>query len=389
LSEIALGHLRHLAAVIGPRGSCTEDERRAHAYCREKLEELGYDVRWEAFRSPRSGWHPSAVAFGLAMVAEILFLTGIRAATAVALGLVLFSLASLLLLLGHRRTPLRWVLPKGESQNVWARVPPREEPRRTLVLAAHVDSHRTVFAMASKTRFVLFRLFGQLTAVAMAGLLVVFAVALFERFALLTPLSLICAAIVLISLALSLWPDLTRYVAGANDNASGAAAVLELAARLKDEPLEHTEVCVLITGCEEVGGLGAAAFAAAHPELDDADYLVVDGIGAEETEPRYLLDETLFLPVKSHPALVAVARRVAEEGSFAARPMRFKGMSDMSPLTTAGRRAISFGTFRARDGMIPNWHQQSDTFERIDPAVLDNALEYVWAVARALDQSAR
>jgi hypothetical protein len=383
----ALNHLQHLATSIGARGSCTDAERRAHQYCRDVLEDLGYAVHWEPFRSPRSGWLPSALAFGLVLVAELLSLTLDRAALVVSIALVLFSLVSLLLLLSHRRTPLRRLVPRGESQNIWAKAEPHGDLRGTIALVAHADSHRTVFSMASKKRFTLFRRFGQLTAIAVVALLVVFVVELFDPSGTLRLVSLIPAAVVAVSFLLSVWPELTDYVVGANDNASGAAAALALAARVKDEPLAHSAVCIVLTGCEEVGGIGAAALVAAHPELADADYLVVDSISGPETRPHYVRDETLLLPVKSDPGLIEVAARVARENErYGARPARFKAMTDMSPITTAGRRALSFVGLRPHDGMVPDWHQRSDTIERVDAAALETGVDFVWDVVRALDR---
>ena len=49
-------------------------------------------------------------------------------------------------------------------------------------------------------------------------------------------------------------------VPGANDNASGVAAVATLATELQAEPLTPTRVICLFTGCEEAGVLGADAF---------------------------------------------------------------------------------------------------------------------------------
>ena len=40
---------------------------------------------------------------------------------------------------------------------------------------------------------------------------------------------------------------------GANDNASGVAAVLDVARALAAEPLDHVEVHVGLVGCEESG----------------------------------------------------------------------------------------------------------------------------------------
>src|SRR5688572_14798696 len=174
MSDIALKHLKYLATEIGPRGSCTEGERRGHAYCKEVLEALGYRVHWETFRSPRSGWLPNALAFALVLLAEALFFLPKPWGPLVAALTVLFSLVSLLLLITHRWSPLNLLVPNGQSQNVWVRAEPATTLKRTFVVAAHVDSHRTVCAMRDKTTFKIFRVLGQLTGAALAGLLVIF-----------------------------------------------------------------------------------------------------------------------------------------------------------------------------------------------------------------------
>ena len=38
----ALRHVEHFANSLGPRGSCTPQEKAAHDYCQATLEELGY-----------------------------------------------------------------------------------------------------------------------------------------------------------------------------------------------------------------------------------------------------------------------------------------------------------------------------------------------------------
>ena len=384
MSVIALNHLKYLASDIGPRRSCTGAERRAHSYCKEVLEAIGYQVHWETFRSLRSGWLPNALAFGLVLLAEFLSFTAKPLGPLAAAVIVLFSLVSLLLLITHRWSPLNLLVPNGQSQNVWAPVEPPNNTRWTFIVAAHVDSHRTACVMRDKKTFTLFRILGQITGTVTAGLLIIFIVSAFRPSDDLTLVSMILSAVVLLSFVVALWPEFTSFVAGANDNASGTAAVLEFAARLKKDPLKHSAVCLLLTGCEEVG-MGAKAFVAAHPELAHAEYLVVDGISGSDTKPSYMIDETLLFPVKSDPELLAVARQVAyEHASYGAGPVHFKGMTDMSPIATAGKRAISFANFRL-DGMVPNWHQHSDTFDRVDARALDNSMDYIWEVMQALD----
>ena len=69
-------------------------------------------------------------------------------------------------------------------------------------------------------------------------------------------------------------------VPGASDNASGAAVALQLAAECAAAPLEHTEVDVLITSCEESGLLGAQAYARRHRlRAAETTFLNFDTVG--------------------------------------------------------------------------------------------------------------
>src|SRR4051794_41871837 len=82
-----------------------------------------------------------------------------------------------------------------------------------------------------------------------------------------------------------------QEVPGANDNASGAAVAAQLAAECAERPLEHTEVRLLVTSCEESGLLGAQAYARAHEhEARHTTFLNFDTVGGD-VPLTYLLKE--------------------------------------------------------------------------------------------------
>ncbi len=389
MTDLTLEHIKHFAEEIGPRGSCTEAERKGHEYCRKVLGELKYDVHWEEFRAPLSAWQPFALATGIVLGATLISLIdGIGPLAAAALTLI--AIVSFFLHATHRDNPLLWFLPAGESQNVWVKAESKKEPKRTVVIDAHVDTHRTAWAMSGKGPFTFLQVLTTVGPVAMVALLVVFVMRIFGASPVLETISLALAAIVLITFVFVLLPDLTKFVPGANDNASGAATVLDFAARLKKKPLENTEVFLLLSGSEEVGAFGARAFVAAHPELTDVDYLVVDNIGGKDTLAHYILDETLVMPVKSDPGLLALAREVADQnGDVQAQPKNLRGAyTNMTPISMAGRRGIAFVNYRPSDGMIPDWHQQTDTVDRLDLDILTGTQDYIWEIVEALDKQA-
>src|SRR6185503_7981511 len=101
-------------------------------------------------------------------------------------------------------------------------------------------------------------------------------------------------------------------VPGANDNASGAAVAAQLAAECAANPLEHTDVHLLVTSCEESGLLGAQAYARAHgQDAAGTTFVNFDTVGGD-VPLTYILQEGG--PARSWPAsprLVQLAEAIA------------------------------------------------------------------------------
>ena len=109
-------------------------------------------------------------------------------------------------------------------------------------------------------------------------------------------------------------------VPGANDNASGVAALLAVVTRLAAEPLDDVDVIALVPGCEESGMGGMAAWLRAHGGgFDPATTLVVglDTVGSGE--PIVLEAEGGLWPVRYRDEDVELAERAAERDGVALR----------------------------------------------------------------------
>lgn len=394
MSDTALKHVEHLTNTIGPRGSTTPGEKKAHEYCQETLEGLGYEVHREEFYSPTSGWHPYALALGLMVVADLLFWffgptdnTQIGALAAALLGAV--TVVSFFLQITHRDNPLRWFLPVGSSQNVWAVARPGGEVKRRLVVTGHVDTHRTALAMQSTRLWQIFRLLTTASGIANVALVGLFVYGIFSPDLLLRQIALYLGIVPLLGLIFTLQPDFTPYVKGANDNATGAAAVLALAERLKEEPLHNTEVFLVNTGCEEVGCFGVVDWIGRHAGKDapGAQYLVLDNLGGKGSALNYVVEETVLAPVKSDPALVALAESVAQANpDLDARPFRYGGLfTEMSLCTVKGQKAIAVASFHPQTKMPPNFHTARDDMGNVDPALLERSLKFAWAMIQKFD----
>ncbi len=387
-------HVEHFANVIGPRGSTTPQEAAAHDYCQATLEALGYTVRRDTFTSITSGWQPFALALGLMLLAVGLFVGLGRgpnaqagALAAAVLGLVV--VVSFFLAATHRLSPLPWLLPMAPSQNVWAVAEPRGERRQRVVVTGHVDTARHALAMQSPLLWQIFQVLTTLTGLAFIALPVLFIWGIVTPDPLPRAIALYLIPLLLIGLVFTLQPDLTPFVVGANDNATGAAAVLALAERLRQEPLEHTEVILVNTGCEEVGCTGLADWIERHAphEAAGARYLVLDNIGGRHSLVNYVLSETVIVPVKSDPGLVALAEAVARaHPDLGAQPFHYRGLfSELSIAAVHGQKALGLLDFDPRTKMPPHFHTKRDNMDNIDPDVLERSERFAWAILQKID----
>lgn len=120
-----IDHIQHLSVRIGPRGPTTKQETQAAQYAAKVLIDGGFNPTIEPFISARSSWLPYVVFCALLLTGELLFWFAPQWGPAVALGIGIAALIAVLLELTFRPNPLRWLLPKGLSQNTWVGIPPR------------------------------------------------------------------------------------------------------------------------------------------------------------------------------------------------------------------------------------------------------------------------
>lgn len=386
----AMDHVRHLAEKIGPRGSTTAEEKEAAVYVHQQLAGFGLRPVMETFRSARSAWLPAALFWSIVLASGFLFLGGGRIGAIIALILTATGLGSILLELTFQPNLLRWILPKGESQNVWARIDAEAEVRDQVVLVAHLDTHRIPLAFSSD-RWI--RMFEKLVPIGMA-----FAVLLIAIFALgiMLPapwLRYVATGPMLVALGmliLMLQADFTPYTAGANDDASGVGAVLSLADQLSKKPLSHTSVWVLLTGCEEVGCYGAEDFIRRHKSvLNHAAWISLDTIGSTGGVPVFLSQETFLSTAKSDRELLESVRDIASRRpELCAHEIRMKGAYTEGAIGAKhGLRVLTFESHQA-NGTLSNWHRPSDRVANVSPECILATESLVRELLRELDAKA-
>lgn len=185
-----------------------------------------------------------------------------------------------------------------------------------------------------------------------------------------------------------------RICNGAIDNASGIAAMLELARRLKAGPRPQRDIYVLATTAEEWGLLGARAFAAAPP-------IALDRIIA-----AFNFDTVAVAPAGAPVGIVGRARTPFE-------PLVFEHLTKTRRVLAGGDFADSFlerqdgwallqhgvptvlisSAFASREALGPflarDYHRPSDRAERIElGGAIDDLLLHE-AVIRQLADPAR
>jgi len=389
-----LEHVHHLADEIGPRGSTTQSEQKAAWYSAEQLKGLKLEPKVEPFTSARSAYHPFALQSSVSLLSVILFWTAGSWGALIGFFLSLLALVAVILELNFRDNPLRWILPKGGSQNVSVRIEPEDEVKEHVVLIGHLDSHRTPIVFSSDKWL---RIFGALIPLGLFAAIVLILIFGLVAFGLVsqTPvivgLSVPCVILVVAVLFLMVQADRTPFTAGANDNATAVGVILSLTERLINKPLKHTAVWALLSGCEEVGCYGAEAFVRARQnELCKPIWITLDSVGGKETSIAYLTAETFLQTAKSDPNLLTLADNIADRrADLDAYRHHFKGAYTEGAIGAKhGFRVLTLLALTRQAGTLPEWHQLSDTFDKVDPQVVQRTEEFTWELLLAIDHQA-
>jgi len=385
-AEKAYEHVIYLAETIGGRGSCTAQERQAAEYGAQQLRALGAQkVRVEPFRGAPSTYRPYALAFGAALLGTCLAWCGGRRGMALAALLSGLGTWGMLAESDFTANWARRLLPRGKSQNVVGIVSAAGKPARSVVLAAHLDTHRTPVFYSSAAWQRLFSLLVGLAFVSMAIGALLYLLGAVTGWGGVRWGGLVMAAMELFALTLCLHADFTPFSPGANDNGSGVGSVLALAARLVREPLPRTEVWLLLTGCEEAASYGMVAFLDAHGgELQDASFVILDQVGMGKVSMP--VPEGLIMRQRPHPEMLALARRVAATHPELGFSEHFgAAYTDAAVAHKRGFKALSLDAMPAEGATQMYWHQMTDTPEHVEVEALRDVHLFVWEMLQEAD----
>ena len=389
----ALEYATQLTNLSFGRGSASKAEAQAAEYVQAQLNQMDIlDVERQHFAGLRSIWYFFALTFGLALSGHLAYWL-LRASAGVlpaaALTLPFFAFAAFLLWrkFTFRDYPLRQVLPHGPSQNVIAVLSPEEQVRQRVLLTGHLDSHQAVFWYAKDILVTIY---------ALAAPVIVFGAFLAPLLYLLLALTgwsplrwltLFLAGMHGLAWLTSLSADFSPLSPGANDNASAVGTVLALGERLRQNPLQHTEVWLAFTGCEESGADGMIHLLQQKGEmLQDALMINFELVGIGE-RLVYLQSEGVLRKQKINPDVERLVREVGQ--AFDLEPRNGSGsgvFTETGVVWEHGFEGVCFLAQRPGSILLPEWHRPSDTPDRLQAETLGRVHDLAWALLQRIDE---
>ena len=162
---------------------------------------------------------------------------------------------------------------------------------------------------------------------------------------------------------------------GADDNASGTAAVLAIAEKLAKQPMRRNVMFTLWSG-EEIGLVGSNAFVMNPPIplAQVAAYLNFDMVGRMQNN-KLAADGVASSPIWSR---ILERANVAAGFDLATNPDPYQP-TDSSNFNQAGLPTLFFTT-----GSHPDYHRPSDTADKINYEDLDRVVDFAAAVIQAV-----
>jgi hypothetical protein len=378
--------VEELSAIHRP--SASPGEREAAEWLVARLAEHGAEARVEVEDGHGTYWWPLGLTSAAGALAGLATLRGHRLIGA-ALGAV--AAAAAVDELPPRRRLLRRVLQRRPAHNVVAEVGP-PDAERTIVLVAHHDTAHPGLLFHPAIPETLFRAFPQILERSntspglmwpvVGGPAAVAAGAITGSRALAKLGTFLSAGSVLAFADIGM----RKAVPGANDNATGVAALLAMAASLAERPTQSTRV-MLVSTSEEALCEGMQLFCERHlPDLpaDRTFFLALDTLGSPHL--LVLRGEGMF-GVKDYPAeSLGLVDGLAEDlGIWLFPDLRLRNATDGVLPLNAGYQCASLASCTELK-QPSNYHWPTDVPENVDFGTLADAVRLTEAVVRRLDE---
>ena len=380
------GLVTELSAI--PRPSASPGEREAAEWLVAQLEGLGFAGEIE--KSPAHGtyWWPLGIAAAAGAAAGIAALRGRRLLGATLAAGAAAAAIDDLPPKGVRR--LRRLLPQGERSQVVAEIGP-PDAERTIVVHAHHDAPRSgLLYSPAIPELLLSRIPEERVPDTSPPLMwpVVGGPVAVATGAVLGSRTLTRLGTVLSAGAVAVLADIAAHevVPGANDNATGAVALLALARSLAERPPEGARVLLLSTSeeatCDGMAEWGERHFGTLSPE--STFFLSLDSIGS----PKLLvLRGEGMLRIREYPSRsLALLDGLADELGIELIPnLRTRNATDGCVPLAAGYECASISSVTNLH-QISNYHWKTDVAENVNYATVTDGIRLAEATVRRLDE---
>jgi Zn-dependent M28 family amino/carboxypeptidase len=164
---------------------------------------------------------------------------------------------------------------------------------------------------------------------------------------------------------------------GANDNGSGILVLLELAERFSKEPSPHVSIRLLASGAEEAGFFGIKDYLKRHQELAKPETLFInlDCVGGGEL--HWAIGEGHLQQIPYPGAGLEALSELERRSGMAVLPrIPIVAPTDAGPVAKKGYKVLTLIGLDNKS-IPPNFHKASDTFDRLDLAILKRAADIV------------
>lgn len=381
-------NLKELSVTIGPRGPTSQNEKKAGVYIEQTMKSTGMNVNSERFESITSfSW--------IVVTYVVLFTTAVVIFPANALVAFLLDLITVAVFLEEMslKNILPRLMPKGESRNIIGKIMPKNTPKKLVVLTGHYDSAKPLpFFHPAIVRYV-----DRLVVVASLSMILITALyGLGALFQFLAPMKMFLVYfwyasfpfmgyLGLMAGGMAYGELFTKPTNGANDNASGISVILSIGEILSKEPLKHTEIWCVASGCEEAGTVGMMRFLDKHAAtLKDSFVFSIDCVGTGNL--RYVVKEGLLRTISVPEELVNLVSETASRNpELKASPIVLKyKASDSYPALSRGLKATCIISVNEKN-LPPNWHWRTDVYQNIEENSLKKARKFMLEILRTID----
>lgn len=374
--------LMYLAGRLLHRSAQSDYERDAALYIKDRLGQYTPDVCLEPFHAPENYPYLFASYMSEFLIVGALSFWWPEVAFGYGLGIFIMYLMEFCGFKGLSR-----FMPQYPSQNVVARFL-GVRPKCTIVVAAYYDSGCASPLVTTDT----IRWLRPVHLLLVSCMVIVMATCATDALARPDTLPNSVSAAVrwgaiavlgLAALALYLTASRGEDIRGANNNASGVAALLGLAEKLGSRPVEEADVLFVATGSHEAWMSGMRQFLSVHRLPRNNTYVLnLESVGVGRL--HYLKTEGFLYPIGANHAMTGLANALSAGRPIRAGSLRAVPTGAHAPLSRGMKAMTIIGLDRS--GLPAHWNQIADRVTEVETAniaeVIDFGAIYIQELAR-------